>query len=58
MSLGVYWDKKRIGELELTGERTREFDIVDASLGGGGRPAIQPPTLTRRSPPSREMVGT
>jgi serine/threonine-protein kinase HipA len=25
VSLGVYWDKVRIGELELTGERTREY---------------------------------
>ncbi len=25
MSLGVYWAKVRIGELELTGERTREY---------------------------------
>lgn len=25
MSLGVYWDKTRVGELELTGERTREY---------------------------------
>jgi serine/threonine-protein kinase HipA len=25
MSVGVYWDKARIGELELTGERTREY---------------------------------
>jgi serine/threonine-protein kinase HipA len=27
MSLGVYWDKARIGELELTGERTREYQF-------------------------------
>jgi serine/threonine-protein kinase HipA len=27
VSLGVYWDKARIGELELTGKRTREYSF-------------------------------
>lgn len=27
MTLGVYWDKVRVGELELAGERTREYSF-------------------------------